>query len=47
MCVFPYAAGLIRTFSMLMGAVISAGDFSRCVADEFSVEHTLRNDALQ
>lgn len=38
MCTFLSAAGLLRTFSMLMRAVISAGDSSEQPADECGVE---------
>lgn len=38
MCTLLSAAGLLRTFSMLMRAVISAGDYSEQPADECGVE---------
>lgn len=45
MCMFLCATGLLSTFSVLTCAVVSAGN-SKHPADECSVEHTLRSDAL-
>lgn len=38
MCTFLPAAGLLRTFSMVMRAVISAGENAEQPADECGVE---------
>lgn len=40
MCVFFYASGFLRTFSMSMCTVIFAKDYSKQLADECSMEHT-------